>query len=100
MLLTIDIGNTNIVLGLFKKKKLAGEWRISTYPLKTGDEFAILMEDLFSLKKIVPEESSGVILSSVVPPLTPVFVEIAKKYFNTKALTDERITPEISSGMI
>ena len=96
MLLTIDIGNTNIVLGLFKKKKLAGEWRISTYPLKTVDEFAILMEDLFSLKKIMPEEISGVILSSVVPPLTPVFVEIAKKYFNTKALT---VTSRLKYGL-
>ncbi|MBI3606051.1 MAG: type III pantothenate kinase [Nitrospirae bacterium] len=86
MLLTIDIGNTNIVLGLFEKKTLTGEWRISTHPHKTVDEYAILMEDLFSLKKILPEEITGAILSSVVPPLTPIFKEISVKYFQTEAL--------------
>ncbi|MHB8482831.1 MAG: type III pantothenate kinase [Nitrospiria bacterium] len=96
MLLTIDIGNTNIVLGLFRKKELTGEWRISTHPHKTVDEYAILMEDLFSLKKILPDEISGVIISSVVPPLTPVFKEISVKYFHTEASV---VTIRLKSGL-
>lgn len=96
MLLTIDIGNSNIVLGLFQKKHLIGEWRISTHPHKTVDEYAILMEDLFSLKKILPEEIRGAIISSVVPPLTPIFKEISVKYFNTDPKV---VTTQIKLGL-
>ena len=96
MLLTIDIGNSNIVLGLFQKKQLMGEWRISSHPHKTVDEYAIMMEDLFSLKKVLPEEIDGVILSSVVPPLTPIFKEIATKYFHAKAMV---VTHHLKLGL-
>jgi type III pantothenate kinase len=96
MLLTIDIGNSNIVLGLFQKKHLMGEWRISSHPHKTVDEYAIMLEDLFSLKKILPDEIDGVILSSVVPPLTPVFKEIATKYFHTNPMV---VTDQLKLGL-
>lgn len=96
MLLTIDIGNSNIVIGLFQKKLLMGEWRISSNPHKTVDEYAIMMEDLFSLKKILPDEIDGVILSSVVPPLTPVFKEISAKYFHASPMV---VTDQLKLGL-
>jgi type III pantothenate kinase len=96
MLLTVDIGNSNIVLGVFQKKRLMGEWRISSQPHKTVDEYAIIMEDLFLLKKILPGEINGVILSSVVPPLTPIFKEIAIKYFLSKPMV---VTHQLNLGL-
>ncbi|MFI5303909.1 MAG: type III pantothenate kinase [Nitrospiria bacterium] len=96
MLLTVDIGNSNIVLGVFQKKRLMGEWRISSQPHKTVDEYAIIMEDLFLLKKILPGEIGGVILSSVVPPLTPIFKEIANKYFLSKPMV---VTHQLNLGL-
>ncbi|MBI3594796.1 MAG: type III pantothenate kinase [Nitrospirae bacterium] len=96
MLLTVDIGNSNIVLGLFQKKLLMGEWRISSQPYRTVDEYAILMEDLFSLKKFLPDEIDRVILSSVVPPLTPVFKEISEKYFHTDPMV---VTDQLKLGL-
>jgi type III pantothenate kinase len=96
MLLTIDIGNSNIVLGLFNEKELAGEWRITSHPYRTVDEYAILMEDFFSLKKILPDQITRVILSSVVPPLTPVFKEISEKYFAVSPLV---VTDRLRLGL-
>lgn len=86
MLLVIDIGNTQIVFGVFQKEKLLSQWQISTQQEKTTDEYGILMLDLFTAQKIYPQEIRGVIVSSVVPPLIPVFAEIAEKYFSIRPL--------------
>src|SRR5437867_13161296 len=73
MLLAIDIGNTNIVWGVFDGAKLLADWRVGTDQSKTTDEYAILLLDLLRVKGISPDRVAGVILSSVVPPLTPPF---------------------------
>ena len=86
MLLAIDIGNTNVVLGVFKDNRLKGNWRISSSLTKTPDEYGILVLDLFRAADLNANGISGLILSSVVPPLTPVFVEMARSYFHCDPL--------------
>ncbi len=81
MLLTIDIGNTNIVLGIFNNNKLQNKWRISTDINKTSDEYGLLIRNLINeLDKNVTIKSS--IISSVVPQLNNVFKQLLIKYFN------------------
>ena len=92
MLLAIDIGNTNIVLGVFQGKRLKGSWRIATNLDKTPDEYGILILDLFHAKGLGTDPVDGIILSSVVPPLTPVFNEMGRRYFHTApVIVDERM---------
>jgi type III pantothenate kinase len=86
MLLAIDIGNTNIVLGVFEGNRLKGNWRIATSLAKTSDEYGILVLDLFHANGLRTDRISGVILSSVVPPLTPIFVETSRRYFHSDPL--------------
>jgi len=81
MLFAIDIGNTNIVLGLFKGKELVANWRMTTHLHKTVDEYAMLILDLFHSYGTGTQEVDAIICSNVVPPLTPFFIEIGRKYF-------------------
>ncbi|MBI3595814.1 MAG: type III pantothenate kinase [Nitrospirae bacterium] len=86
MLLAIDIGNTNIVLGVFQGRRLKGNWRIATRLAKTSDEYGILLLDLFRANDLRADRIDGVILSSVVPPLTPIFTEMSLRYFHSDPL--------------
>jgi type III pantothenate kinase len=96
MLLAIDIGNTNIVWGLFDGDKPLADWRIGTDHAKTTDEYAILLLDLLRVKGISPERVKGVILSSVVPPLTPLFEELSETYFHCFPLI---VSAELETGL-
>lgn len=96
MLLTLDVGNTNTVLGVFRGAELVANWRLSTARDQTIDEYGILTRDLFTLAKLVPEEIGGVIISSVVPPLNSTLAGMAERYFNQKALFVE---PGVKTGM-
>ena len=96
MLLAIDIGNTNIVWGIFDGDKLVADWRIGTDHSKTTDEYAILLLDLLRVEDISPERVDGVILSSVVPPLTPLFEELAATYFHRLPLI---VSAELETGL-
>ena len=69
MLLVIDVGNTNIVLGVYKEKELLDHWRISTDRLRTTDEYGVLIRNLFLLNKMDVTKIDDVIISSVVPPV-------------------------------
>ena len=69
MLLTLDVGNTNTVLGVFRGPKLVANWRLTTARDQTIDEYGILTRDLFTLAKLGSKEIDGIIISSVVPPL-------------------------------
>lgn len=86
MLLAIDIGNTNIVLGVFQGKSLDGSWRIGTRLSKTSDEYGTLLADLFRTSGLHSNRVKGIILSSVVPPLTPIFTEMSRRYFQCDPL--------------
>jgi type III pantothenate kinase len=96
MLLTLDVGNTNTVLGLFREAELVAHWRLTTARDQTVDEYGILTRDLFTLAEIDPTAVSGVIISSVVPPLNPTLEEMSEKYFHVKALF---IEPGVKTGM-
>ncbi|HEV2489044.1 MAG TPA: type III pantothenate kinase [Candidatus Acidoferrales bacterium] len=96
MLLAMDVGNTNTVLGVFRGEQLVANWRLTTARDQTVDEYGILTRDLFTLAGLGPEEIHGVIIASVVPPLNATLAEMAERYFGMKALFVE---PGIKTGM-
>lgn len=96
MLLVMDVGNTNTVLGVFRGSELLAHWRLTTARDQTGDEYGILTRDLFTLASLEPREIDGVIISSVVPPLNTRLAEMAEKYFGLNALFVE---PGVKTGM-
>jgi len=96
MLLAIDIGNTNVVLGVFKKDKLVENWRVGTNTQITPDEYAMIFKDLFNFAGIEFKQMKGVIISTVVPPLLPVMTEMSRKYFRIEPMV---VTHEIKTGI-
>lgn len=96
MLLAIDIGNTNVVLGVFDKERLVENWRVGTNTQITPDEYAMIFKDLFGFAGIEFKQITGAILSSVVPPLLPVMIEMSKKYFR---LDPTVVTYELKTGI-
>jgi type III pantothenate kinase len=86
MLLTIDIGNTNITFGLYEGKTLGSSWRIRTIHEKMPDEYGILMDQFFRQRGYRPEQVTGAAIASVVPPLTPVFEQACRDYVGQTAL--------------
>src|SRR5437879_13339969 len=96
MLLAVDVGNTNTVLGVFRDRDRIANWRLTTARDQTVDEYGILTRDLFTIAKLDPHEIRGVIISSVVPPLNSTLAGMAERYFHTKALFVE---PGIRTGM-
>jgi type III pantothenate kinase len=86
MLLTIDVGNTNTVLGVFRGEELIANWRLTTARAQTVDEYGVLTRNLFSLAGLNQEMISGVIISSVVPPLNWTLAEMSRLYLGKKAL--------------
>jgi type III pantothenate kinase len=96
MLLAIDLGNSNTVLGVFRGKKLVSNWRLTTARDQTVDEYGILSRDLLAMAGIKPGSIAGVIISSVVPPLNLTLAEMSRKYFGREALFVE---PGLPTGM-
>lgn len=96
MLLTVDVGNTNTVLGVFRGEELIANWRLTTARAQTVDEYGVLARNLFSLAGLNQEAITGVIVSSVVPPLNWTLGEMARLYFGKKALFVE---PGVKTGL-
>jgi type III pantothenate kinase len=96
MLLCIDIGNTNIKLGLFDGERLCCHWRISTERSRLTDEYAVLLLNLFRSEGLDAQNISGVAISSVVPTLTQVFSELCQQYLHQEPLV---LAPGIKTGM-
>src|SRR6266481_453156 len=96
MLLTIDVGNTNSVLGVFRGEELIAHWRLTTARLQTVDEYGVLIRNLFTLKDLDPKSVRGIVISSVVPPANWTLGETARIYFGQKALFVE---PGVKTGM-
>ena len=86
MLLAIDIGNSQIVCGVFQEKTLISHWRLSTDPSKTPDEYSIILRSLLQFNNVRPEDILGCIVSSVVPPLTHVFDMLAQSLLGRQPL--------------
>ena len=96
MIFVLDVGNTNIVLGIYKNKELLVEWRLSTDNRKTSDEYMIEVAQLFAYKKLDVNDISGVIISSVVPNIMYSLEHMVRKFFNKKPLV---VGPGIKTGI-
>jgi len=96
MLLTIDVGNTNTVLGVFRGEELIANWRLTTARQQTVDEYGVLTRNLFTLAELDRDAIGGVIISSVVPPVNWTLGEMARIYFGKKALFVE---PGVKTGL-
>ncbi len=96
MLLAIDIGNTNIKIGVFKGTEIVAHWRVLTERHKLADEYAVLIRNLFALEHIDVSTIHGCVLSCVVPPLMMQFTHLCSKYLG---LTPLVVGPRIASGL-
>jgi type III pantothenate kinase len=111
MLLVVDVGNTNTVLGVFAKVakgeadspasetlgyELVANWRLATVVTQTVDEYGVLFRNLFAMNKVEAKGIHGIVISSVVPPLDSTLREVCERYFNTKPLF---IEPGVKTGM-
>src|SRR6187549_2583710 len=96
MLLAIDVGNTNIVLGVFEGDRLVESWRLATLRERTSDEIGIWTAQLFEHRAIDANKISGIVMGSVVPPLTGTFIQMAQRYFG---LTPLNVDNTVDTGM-
>lgn len=96
MLLAIDIGNTNIVWGVYDNRTLVAHWRLATEAKRTADEYGVLFTNLLSTAEILPQRLSGAIISSVVPALTPTFEEMVEQSFHQHPLI---VTSDTDTGL-
>ncbi len=81
MLLAIDIGNTNIVIGVFEGEDLRATWRLGTDVHKLEDEYAAMLVSLLSMRELAFDDIDAAVMSSSVPPLVTVFEELCNRYF-------------------
>lgn len=86
MLLALDVGNTNITVGIFRNGVLADHRRLRTVREQTSDEWGILLSNLLQFAELDPKSLHGIIISSVVPPLDSALAEMSQRYFNTTAM--------------
>ncbi|ETT74933.1 type III pantothenate kinase [Paenibacillus sp. FSL R7-0204] len=96
MILVVDIGNTNIVLGVYRGSELLHHFRLSTARGSTVDEYGVMIHNLFSMSNLSFRDVEGVIISSVVPPLVQVIVEMCVKFIGKDPLL---VGPGIKTGL-
>jgi type III pantothenate kinase len=96
VLLAIDVGNTNIVIGVFERQALAHSWRLTTIRERTADELGILVSDLCERHHVRRDAITGIVIASVVPPLTGTLMAMAVRYFGHTPLLFE---PATNGGM-
>lgn len=96
MILVLDVGNTNIVLGIYQEKKLLVEWRLSTDYKRTADEYAIQVTQLFYQSAVDMKSIEGVIISSVVPNIMYSLEHMVRKYFNATPII---VGPGVKTGI-
>jgi len=100
MLLAIDVGNTNTVLGLYKLEgetpELAAHWRVTTHRTQTADEYGVLFVNLFQMHGMAASQVTSIIISSVVPPVESTLRQVCESYFK---LTPLFVEPGIRTGM-
>ena len=96
MLLVFDVGNTNIVLGVYQDHKLVFNWRIATDRQKTADEYGMLIHSLFQFRDIDIRQVKAVVISSVVPPMIFPLTRMTQRYLNIEPLV---VGPGVKTGM-
>ena len=99
MLLAIDIGNTNIVFGVYEDRNIIDYWRINSDSYKTADEYGILFREALKSANAVIKDIDHVIIASVVPPLTAVIKRMTQRYFKVNAfIVDENTKTGVKIG--
>jgi len=100
MLLALDVGNTNTVLGLYRlegeKPELAAHWRVTTHRTQTVDEYGVFFVNLFEMHGMAPSQVTHIIIASVVPPVESTLRQVCKDYFHIEPMFVE---PGIKTGM-
>src|ERR1039458_117087 len=98
MLLVLDVGNTNTVLGVFAPatKVLVANWRVATVATQTVDEYGVLFRNLLAMGNLEAKGIDGIVISSVVPPLDSTLGQVCERYFGTQPLF---IEPRGKTGM-
>src|SRR5437588_2137523 len=102
MLLVLDVGNTNTVLGVFasteggRNRPLLAHWRVATNRTQTVDEYGVLFRNLFIMADLRAAEVDSVVIASVVPPLDSTLREVSERYFKSKPLF---IEPGVKTGL-
>jgi type III pantothenate kinase len=96
MLLVIDVGNTNIVYGLFDGAELKRQFRVETGRGRTADEYAVVLRQLLAMNDIAAESVHAAVLASVVPALTEPMIDLVRRAFDKEALV---VGPGIKTGM-
>lgn len=104
MLLVLDVGNSNTVLGVYKtdenglagQSDLQADWRVTSTRTQTVDEYGVLFRNLFAMKSIDPSAIRGIIISSVVPPMDSTLRTVCERYFGVKPMF---IEPGVKTGM-
>ena len=96
MLLAIDVGNPNIVLGVFDGQQLVESWRLATLRERTSDEIGIWVAQLFEHRAIDAARIGGIVMGSVVPPLTGTFMKMGERYFG---MTPLNVDSSVDTGM-
>ena len=104
MLLVLDVGNSNTVLGVYAtdenglagQSDLQADWRVTSTRTQTVDEYGVLFRNLFAMKAIDPAAIRGIIISSVVPPMDSTLREVCERYFGVKPMF---IEPGVKTGM-
>lgn len=96
MLLVFDVGNTNIVLGLYDGDKMIYHWRAATNELKTADEYAASLGMMFQLDGVTFDMVTDIIISSVVPPVNPTLEYLCRRYFHVEPMM---VGPDMKTGL-
>lgn len=96
MLLAVDIGNSNVVVGLLEDKKICNQWRLSTKPIRTKDEIRIQILQLFTHENIDTQLITGAIIASVVPNLTNIFIDVINVITSLEPIV---VGPGIKTGL-
>ena len=97
MLLAFDVGNTNIVLGVFKEGKMITNWRLETDNNKSADEYGMIIGQLFNYEGLKVDDVKDVIISTVVPSVLDTLQHLSVKYFHRKAIV---VGPGIKTGLV
>ncbi|MCL5035945.1 MAG: type III pantothenate kinase [Chloroflexi bacterium] len=96
MLICIDVGNTQVVMGVFDGEKLLGSFRFSTEQSRTGDEIGIVVKSFLGELGVGQDQVGGIVISSVVPPLDYEYLHMCRKYFGIEPVM---VGPGIKTGM-
>lgn len=96
MLLALDVGNTNVTIGIFQGETLSYHWRLRTVREQTADEWGILLRNLFALSGLALDGIKGIVVASVVPIVDSNLALMARRYFHTEAVF---VTPQTDAGI-